>query len=65
MVFNGIQWYSMVYHWHIFVRDVYVYLGKLFVTIDVKKKHVLVDKKRVYGQELINPRASKFTGDKR
>ena len=31
-------------------------LGKLVVTMDVKKKHVLFGKKRVYDQELIDPR---------
>jgi len=30
--------------------------GKLVVTIDVKTKHVLVCKERVYDQELIDPR---------
>ena len=29
-------------------------LGKLVVTMDVKKKHMLVGKERVYDQELIN-----------
>ena len=31
-------------------------LGKLVVTMDVKKNHVLVDKERVYDQELIYAR---------
>ena len=31
-------------------------LGKLVGTMDVKKKHVLFGKKRVYDQELIGPR---------
>ena len=31
-------------------------LGKLVVTMDVTKKHVLVGKERVYDQELINAR---------
>ena len=40
-------------------------VGKLLVTIDVKKKHVLFGKERVYGQELIDPRViCKFTGYK-
>jgi len=30
--------------------------SKLVVTIDVKKKHVLFGKKRVYDQELVDPR---------
>ena len=34
----------------------YCPLGKLFVTMDVKKNHVLVGKERVYDQELIYAR---------
>ena len=34
----------------------YCLLGKLVVTMDVKKNHVLVDKERVYDQELIYAR---------
>ena len=37
-------------------RAFYVPLGKLVVTIGVKKKHLLVGKERVYDQTLINAR---------
>ena len=34
----------------------YDLFGKLVVTVDVKKKHLLFGKKRVYDQELVDPR---------